>query len=253
MGSPKYKVNLNFWKEISSECQAYLFGLLCSDGGVVYYRGYPRYWYIASSDKEIVELAREFVDYSGPLRVRGSVYPRKQLYFLTVSRSSMVRDLAALGVIHNKNRMGWLGDKIPKGLLRHFCRGLVDGDGCISLRKNVRSNTLSLWYVDGSRQFVEGMSHQWETVLGEPVEVKRGSGRSWRVAIHGLKADAILRWMYSGVTVSLKRKQAIVEKALSMRWRTKSEAATAREAERRRFPTTNHKAELEWIRECSQA
>lgn len=219
----KHTLNERFWSRIDTEEKAYSLGLLCSDGGIVL-SGRRRHWYIMSTDFDILEKVKVACQYSGPLYDKKVAGRRRPCRLLQVARKCMVDDLLRLGLVHDKSVMEWVGRVIPQGLVRHFCRGLCDGDGCISVKMSKGYPRLVLNHTDGSRRFVEGLGSVWCGVVGGVVTVRKKQESAWAIEVSGARAKLLLDWMYAGASIYMDRKYGFYRDVCKMRWRTRSEA-----------------------------
>lgn len=225
MGTPIHSVDTGFWKSIDTEGKAWALGLLCSDGGLLHREriGKLEGWYVQSTDLDAVESVKRLCRYEGPINVRR--FPEnKTQYRLTVNRQSMAVDLAAIGVLHDKSRMTWVGGKLDSQLLRHFCRGLFDGDGSVYQYLNWGARSLVVAHTDGSKLFVEGLERVWGEVLNRRITLIKNVGASWYIKVTGNDAKRLLNWFYEGSTVSMARKRLAAQELMKIPTFTRSEA-----------------------------
>ena len=131
----------DFFKSITTEIQAYLLGLIASDGSVstLNYRLchkasdvdaaeiIPMYQLISPNAR--IEKIKEQVS-SQP--VRGRYITTKSHFRLTIQSKSIVESLKGFGFGDRKTYDELHLPKINKDLVRHFIRGYFDGDGSIS-------------------------------------------------------------------------------------------------------------------------
>lgn len=82
------------------------------------------------------------MDAKQELRPRVQKVNNKVKYMFRVHRSSMVRDLNILGCVKRKSLILKFPDEkiVPKELMNHFIRGYFDGDGSISIGRNIKVN-----------------------------------------------------------------------------------------------------------------
>lgn len=132
--------NENFFREIVTEEQAYWLGYLYADGclwrmkikGTNEFK--PLGVSVLSKDKEHIE---KFANIFGrSLRIvrqgKNKVYYLVQIYSIKI-----LSHLQRLGFVFRKtwDNNSKIIESVPKKLLKHFIRGLFDGDGCISITK----------------------------------------------------------------------------------------------------------------------
>lgn len=137
----KRAVAHDFFKSVTTEIQAYLLGLIASDGCVstLNYRLchkasdidaeeiIPMYKLISPNAR--VERIKEQVS-SKP--VRGRCITNKPHFRLTIQSKSIVESLNKFGLVDRKTYVELHLPNIDKELIKHFIRGYFDGDGSIS-------------------------------------------------------------------------------------------------------------------------
>lgn len=90
---------------------------------------------------------------------------------------------------------------IPKEMKRHFIRGLIDGDGWVSV---VKRGYVSLGLV-GTENILYGVrdSYPYDCSMNA---VRHKGKNFWDLIINGRKAMKILDWLYGDASVYLNRK-----------------------------------------------
>lgn len=125
-----YFVNDNYLNNIDSEDKAYFLGWMLSDGGVSHNKISLKL--IKTDDYIIKEI---FDKFSNGYKMTEN----KNNKSMSLSSKKMISELAKLGCVENKGKIGFDLPDIPNDLFRHFVRGYFDGDGSIgerSLRPN---------------------------------------------------------------------------------------------------------------------
>jgi DNA-binding CsgD family transcriptional regulator len=135
----KYSVNEHFFDSVDSEEVAYVLGWFYSDG-CVNNKGKMRIQ-IQTDDIDILHTIARLMDYDGPLYdvPPPKKFPhRKHQTCLCINRKTLADQLIALGCIPNKSLTLTFPHSsiIPEAQLPHFIRGVFDGDGSISIKKN---------------------------------------------------------------------------------------------------------------------
>jgi hypothetical protein len=208
-----YAVDESAFNPIDTEPKAYWLGFLAADGCV---KDESRVSLgLAEKDKDHVERFRAFLHTDSPVRL--SERPRgcrgQRLATLEVSSSSLVRGLAAAGVVPKKSLVlcPWSG---PDELMRHYWRGLIDGDGCWHARKK---GGWSLSLV-GSRLVVEGFAAYVHTLTGYRPTLTPHIN-IWVVSVARAPVVRVVATdLYSGATEWMDRKKEIVDRMLSSSW-----------------------------------
>lgn len=120
-----YTLNYKFFDDIKTEEQAYLLGFVLADGCVT-----DRSVGFYSKDIDIIEKIKKCLDYNGKEKCI------KGCWILTITCKYMAKRLSDIGIPHNKSK--YIDIKkillsIDKNLIKHFVRGMFDGDGSIRI------------------------------------------------------------------------------------------------------------------------
>jgi hypothetical protein len=173
--SKGYMFNEHFF-DVWTPQMAYVLGVLATDGNVG-----KSYVSITSTDLELAEKVRTFLESSHPLHVippRG--VSRKTQYDLKISSTRLADKLTKLGIGPAKS-LTLQFPEMPADCVRHFLRGCWDGDGSFyyeSPRKprpeavageglvgEIREDNatkLRASYVSGSKRFIEAIMRHLE-------------------------------------------------------------------------------------------
>jgi intein-encoded DNA endonuclease-like protein len=119
--------NTNFFNSWSAE-NAWVMGLFLSDG-CLYENQHPnrnnRVVHLTSKDLDMLNQVAELLDLTNTAICKsGSVFN------LTFSGDEIIDQVKILGLTQRKAFSVSIPSTIPQGLLRHFIRGYIDGDGC---------------------------------------------------------------------------------------------------------------------------
>lgn len=128
-------VNVDFFKKWTPE-MAWVLGLITSDGHITP-RGVLRL-VLHCDDRDCVEKFRDLLAPSKKLTIDRGVYIR-----CSVFSQEFKKDLECLGIISNKTFVV-KPPNVPKEFIRHYIRGLIDGDGSV------------LYYPDKGKSFYVG-------------------------------------------------------------------------------------------------
>ena len=120
IGSRKYSLNIDYFNRPFNPAKIYWMGFLVADGGV-----YKNILSLSSKDKKHLKKFKTALNYTGPL------YPHHKNWRLMIGSKVLVNSLIKFGLVPRKSFKTYVPKQIPEKLLRHFYRGLVDGDGCI--------------------------------------------------------------------------------------------------------------------------
>lgn len=212
---------------------AYVLGLIASDGCV--YSAPPSAkrhdWrvIISQSGAEGGRLLRQIQGASGSgfichrpghATASGNTRPSHHLVW---SGRPVYEAIRALGIPPRKSltlRM----PAVPPAVLRHFVRGVLDGDGCVSVTRprvgsgRSRCVKLSAFVTTCSPRFARGLARAL-AAAGHRARVnvlRHGSGTvERRVIFSGSRAERLMAWLYAGADgLHLPRKRARFESYL---------------------------------------
>lgn len=197
----KYTLNEDFFQNIDSESKAYWLGFLAADGGVNHKRlmitlKYDDYDHLYKFKKDI--QATQHITYRK--------HNKRDSHFVVLEIVSrpLVKSLAQYNIIPNKT-FTVKPPQISDDLIRHYWRGVIDGDGCLT---RTWYNTHSCWtvYLCGN-QYIVGGFRDWLFNLGFKYRDIRPDRNIFRLAYKGKKLPYdIGSVLYEGATVYLDRK-----------------------------------------------
>lgn len=215
--------NLNhaFFAHIATESQAYWLGFLTADGCIC--GGNKVAMCLSQKDQPHLEAFRDAVSSSHAITVVSRRVPAvisgRQVgsvgsltCALSFRSNQMVADLANLGIGPRKslNAAAWVG---PSALMRHYWRGLVDGDGTLCVERAPRVALV------GSSAVVEAFCEWGRSVSGSAASV-RPKGKIWQVEFGYAHAKSLASALYEGASVFLPRKKVIADAIVSRRFQT---------------------------------
>jgi DNA-binding Lrp family transcriptional regulator len=172
----KQKVNVDFFKE-KGDIQAYVFGRLLTDGSWRLRKtgGEVR---LKSIDKENLEKIRFVMGSTHKIR-KEKTENGTWIYILDIYSNEIVRDLQAL----EKNWEEYLPNP-------HFLRGLIDGDGMVSIRQG----RLRVCLCSADIEFLKAIQKVWGG------KIYSQTGKVWQLIWEGRDAEKICNMIY-GVTM----------------------------------------------------
>ena len=105
------------------------------------YNNYKVGMSLMESDREILEKLKEDINTNYPLKKYHSntEFNSKDYYRLLMTSNKMAEDLISKGCCINKTLILSFPneDNLSQELIRHFIRGYIDGDGCITITNNI--------------------------------------------------------------------------------------------------------------------
>lgn len=201
-------VDEDFFANIDTEEKAYWLGFLLADGNVyartvfLGLKSSDRYHVVAfgkalKSDAKVVDKQND----------GGYGNQTSMLSYIRINSVKLVADLAKLGIVPRKSLIvrPWEG---PEHLMRHYWRGVIDGDGSFFWDERTHSPYLSLvgskWVVEAFAEFItETVGHQGS--LGQV-------GKSFTVSFGGVRGPQVIaRLLYDDATVFLERKKLLAD------------------------------------------
>jgi hypothetical protein len=214
--SKLYSIDDTFFEKINYENKAYFLGLMYADGNIN-----PNRIKIGlqENDKDILEKFKEAIKYSGPLIFRKGGERndgwgiRKNQYILQIANQKISKDLNNLGCVPNKSLILQFPteNQVSKHLIRHFIRGIMDGDGYFS--KYFIKNNWVKYQVNlvSTSMFIDKLSEELKKELQiNTYNCKRHKNKETPTRqmfisgrIHVMK---FLDWIYNNSTIHLTRK-----------------------------------------------
>lgn len=192
---------IDYFEIIDTEEKAYWLGFLCADGYVA-----------ANEDKIELTLAEKDLahleKYKASLNLTNKICYRSatKAYRISFRSQKCKSDLIKLGCIPQKSlKLEFPSDKqVPLNLIRHFCRGYFDGDGCICNT----DNTFSLSFI-GTENFINGFLNVAPQSMYKNNKItnvhRKGGAKRYMLSA---QEDAIifLNWLYKDSSIYLDRK-----------------------------------------------
>lgn len=209
----RYSVDYDFFSEWTEE-SSYFFGFIMADGHVAHGKENNCIQIaVAERDRDILEKFKQCTNFEGPI-TKGSEEKHNinisKNYLsnvqkgirITIANKKMVYDLFDMGLpMERKTYTANFPSHIPKEMKRHFIRGLIDGDGWVSV---VKRGYVSLGLV-GTENILYGVrdSYPYDCSMNA---VRHKGKNFWDLIINGRKAMKILDWLYGDASVYLNRK-----------------------------------------------
>lgn len=214
--------NDNYFENIDTEEKAYFLGLIYSDGNVREHNGgYFLSIELKREDKYILEkLASE-------LKCGNKIYDRDRVTnfaeghtsnFTSCNSKKLYDDLARFNIVPNKSHTTTSFTNIekymPNNLIKHFLRGLIDGDGTISKRYTTNQNSISIYQneIEFCNEFDRLLKKSMNDYnLYENIIMNKNTG------VYNLRyrrindVKKICNFLYNGSKIYLKRKYQLAE------------------------------------------
>ena len=214
----KYAIDHHFFDVIDTEETAYWLGFITADGCIP--RPHTITINLKAADAGHLEKLGAALSSDYPITPSGSGKPSAGIVRWQASSVPLVRALGILGITPRKSATAasWNG---PAGLMRHYWRGMIDGDGGMGLFSMRRSSPKSQWriYLTGSRACAEAFARWASDICGSRAQPRpqNHSRECWYWAVGGNRmTPLVVRELYGDCTVSLDRKQALADTILAM-------------------------------------
>lgn len=204
-----YTVDETFFDELDSEVKNYVFGLWLADG-CVDTNGRLR---LQMADLDIIEIVKEEVKYSGPLRIINPPKPHHKIqYCLDINRYRLAKSLIDRGCPPNKSLILEF-PTINEQFLKHMIRGYFDGDGSISTNLHNVSIVGTLNFCTTLSNILNDMN------IDNVIYQRRGKESTTRqLFIKGQDNQyKFLKWIYKDATIYLERKYELYQQIIMKR------------------------------------
>lgn len=208
IGGDPIMLNDTYFSKIDDEAKAYFVGYLLADGCITKHHGLYRQiqLHLSSKDIEIVEKLKEVTESNRKIYIS----PNGERCMFRDCSDTMVKDLAKFGIVPCKTGHEQPDfSSIPNHLLNHTLRGLIDGDGWISIGQSCYGKRIVSLGICGSKYTCKYVTH----LLFEKVSVHILSASKvkdkdcYKLGYTSLDdVKNIIRYLYSNATIGLTRK-----------------------------------------------
>ena len=199
----KHTVNEEFFNELN-ENSSYILGYIFADGNVNWNteKGYYCMTITASEkDKEHLERIRAILESTKPL-----LYSEKtRSYRLIVNNKKMCQKLIDLGVIPRKS-LTVKFPYIPEQYIKHFIRGVIDGDGSVNYFDRKRSPYFSIRIYSGSKRFLKKLVVTIRNAINIGGNIRKVGNNTYGVVYSCSRGKKLAEYVYLNSNIYLKRK-----------------------------------------------
>lgn len=203
-------VDHEYFEKIDSERKAYWLGFITADGSI-----YP------PQNRLILALKAEDLGHLETFRLDLAIgVPARRMKNgerfeqarIAVASPKLISDLSALGLQADKSST-CRPAVVAEDLVRHYWRGIVDGDGFLSTctKHGKLHPRLGLC---GTLAVVEEFAAQCRDVASSrnyPTKVSGTADHHYATAVTGSKALTVARWLYQDAVIALPRKLAVYQ------------------------------------------
>lgn len=197
------------FSSIDTEEKAYILGFISADGTV-------------NKNGRTVHIRLQDIDIDMLIKIRRVVCPNAHIdkfekagnvrtqYGVSFHSVKLCNDLYLHGVTPNKSKTIHPSPHIPSGLIRHYIRGITDGDGHINDYSRSGNPHAS---ITGSKYMMEFLKEQFGLIYPNRSSICKYGG-SYTVNYSGRSAWNFIRWLYKDATIYLDRKFCIAKRVL---------------------------------------
>lgn len=199
----KYIVNENFFDELNEE-SSYILGYIYADGNINWN---PRrsYWALtitaSAKDKFHLERLRNLLSSTKPLLYS----PKTNSYRLIANSKRLCQKLIDLGINPRKSLTVNFPD-LPKEQIKHFIRGIVDGDGNVRFVNRERSPYFEITIASGSKSFCEGLTGVVKDTIGISANIRKVGKNVYIIQYSCSRGERLAKFLYSNASIFLERK-----------------------------------------------
>ncbi len=208
----KHTVNENFFDELN-ENSVYVLGYIFADGNISWNpkKGYQALTITAAEkDNMHLEKVRKLISSSKPLLYSDKTKSNR----LIVNNKKICQKLMKIGVVPRKSLIVKF-PKIPGGYLRHFVRGVIDGDGTVRYVKRKRSSYFEIQISSGSPMFLKRLRNVIKKNVGVDAKMRKIDKNTFLVQYSCTRGEKLANWIYSNANLFLNRKHEQYKAALA--------------------------------------
>lgn len=204
-----YTHDPHFFDAITDEARAYWLGFIYADGCVT--TGNRLQVTLAAKDAGHLSKLRDALSSTHPVTIstrKCGFAAAGMMAAFSIRCCDLADGLARHGVTPRKSHTA-RPPALPPELLRHFWRGVMDGDGFIS----TAGGTLTVG-VTGNRETCDGFAEWARSLISTHANVKANHS-IWTFAVGGSHLPSeLLALLYEGATVALDRKATMASEAI---------------------------------------
>jgi len=202
----KLKVaNPRFFQTIDTEEKAYYLGLLAADGCVRSNSKDGNKLFLIMKDKEPVYHLKNLLGCEAKVVKRNYKKWVSPMYCLNIGDKDLVEDLTGHGITQNKTKTLNFPSHLCIGMVRHFIRGYMDGDGDVCLVNEPYRKLLTVSFY-GTDDLVNGCIKHLDENVGLKSKGTFQQGAITRFKRSCLQAQNILEYLYKDSSVFFGRK-----------------------------------------------
>jgi len=193
----KYNFDLDYFEEINTPEKAYWLGVLYADGSI---NSIHTSVTLSSIDKILIRNLKSALGRTSPIKSIPAKGMHKQRFYIHLCSKKMVSDLVKQGCTSRKT-FEIKPPSIAPDLVRHFIRGLWDGDGTV-LKDGSQAS------VAGTEDLLKWVRQMLNQSIDLPLRKVRKKPGCYVLDYSGsLVLDRLRTYLYTDATVFLPRKR----------------------------------------------
>lgn len=205
----KYYFNRNAFENIVTEEDAYILGFILADAYISDTRNELKIK-LSARDEDILVKINTYLKSSVPIKHMLHNETKNELVELSLASKTLIDNLHKYRLYSGKSTKEYFYREIPNHLLRHYIRGIIDGDGYIRL------DTSQIGCC-GSKDVIEQIIFAFKNELHLDISVERylkydASSDIYRFWFCGEKARIIINYLYKDSNIYLDRKYNLAKK-----------------------------------------
>lgn len=206
--------NENYFEKIDTEQKAYFLGFLFADGNV---HKNQLSLEIHVKDRELLEIFKQELNLDSKISYRKRT--NTEVCRICITSKKICNDLEQYGIIPNKTYLTKHLPIVPKQFLPHFLRGLLDGDGWITIDNY---GYYHIGFVSYSPNICEEFQQYCNSLITKKskskITLKDKNGHSYCCQFQGLEiAKQLATALYKDNKICLSRKYRLVEPLLDLK------------------------------------
>jgi hypothetical protein len=192
-----HEINETFFKSWSPE-MAYVLGLYATDGCISELHG-TKTITLASVDLELLQKIQFSLSSTYPIRNRSN-NKNSNIYVFSFANEEMFQDLLDLGVTPRKS-LTIAFPNVPSNYIRHYIRGVFDGDGSVGIEKKAgnRVPRLRVTFTSASRDFIYPLNESIHCDAGVSLRKIYKYGNAYRLIYLGEESLSLFYYLYHNV------------------------------------------------------
>lgn len=191
-------VRHDYFHSIDRPIQAYILGLLASDGNV--YTDRPRIQFsVHEKDGVLTEIVRN--ELAPGLRISAPSCRDYKLAKLQFTSPRMYADLATLGIVPKKSHILKWPETLAAAFINSYLLGILDGDGWITIDKRKQTTYYTIGLMSASTSFLERAAIEISAALDVPIaHLSSVNNRAFTIRYGGKGAVLVINWLHSNVS-----------------------------------------------------